>query len=384
MQIWERLHAEHSRRICKIRDIEALKAGHQILEIDKIAEDTRKPHIRRKSPCKDILFKSRQRRELKRRELEEKSVPSFHPRILPLSSTLALMSGRSTASAFERLFPKQRLSPRDSKMEIIQANMSPSEVSTAISQFDSRQEAYKQAAAFRKKIRDAMDTHECSFVPTLSKGSINLAETCHGRGGIAELVHRLSFVDVQNRARKREELLRSENNRFSHIPTIDDRSNVLAHIHRISNESYSQRRSVEIGDNPSCITKTKTNKYRRIKPVYDMRQPSAILESIDRSRQAKADKAELIRRQRLDAEMNECTFRPQLHKRSYSRNHNPIYISGLDRFISMKQLGRSKDVRKRVTGLREYSPRRFSPPRLTLTSPFSLSISRPVSAASFN
>eukprot|EP00767_Chilomastix_cuspidata_P004961 gnl/Chilomastix_cuspidata/5147.p1 GENE.gnl/Chilomastix_cuspidata/5147~~gnl/Chilomastix_cuspidata/5147.p1 ORF type:complete len:454 (-),score=62.32 gnl/Chilomastix_cuspidata/5147:668-1969(-) len=87
---------------------------------------------------------------------------------------------------------------------------------------------------------------------------------------------------------------------------------------------------------------------RRVPPHYPRDQPGIISQELERARTRKDRRRETSQLERRCAEMEECTFSPQLRARSCRPSRaRPVVVSGLSRFFELRALAQRQRVDRR-------------------------------------
>lgn len=303
----------------------------------------------------------------------EYAQPKFQPSILTHSETIAQKSGRVERPVFQRLYPR----PNTGRLEESKT-IRPQSSSSSVSAFLERQEAYAKVRHLKRRIREKIEYQDCFFQPQLTARSMVL-------GARVADNHSACGRTARSSAREPPDWY-SLNEECTFAPRIDPLSDALAsqslpriiagtvferlhggspHTARLPTESQE-----EVIADTSSIHISKL--YTAIPSKYSLRDPAKTMDSIIRSRKDKEEWIERCRKERSEREGQECTFQPDVSKRSSRGSSRPIPIAGLSAFMSQRARGRRLDVLSRIPQLREYR-RSSAGSHLTTPHPFNLS-----------
>lgn len=350
MTVWNRLHEDRAVRESLSIAISEIKRNQEKAEPTNPLECPTKLSAPRR-PNEFLRSEAHKRRLKQRQDYENEQQPVFRPKILAKSAIIARTSGRCAESVIQRLY-SVRSNRSESFSDATEASKAELEKNRA---FLARQETYRDAKKMHETIRSRLADKECSFAPRVSTRSEIISSTARAGESARQFFERLAVHDSERRKSTIMKHAEDANRCCRFVPKINPLSDALAvclrgdsgepvhmrlfkQARRITPTSTVSEGSLNVDmDRTSSAREARKSKcYSHIRPRYDMRNPSEVLRAVDRARREREIKSQLKKDQDELREMEECTFQPNVEKRT-PRPASPVLVPGIDKFMTLRK-----------------------------------------------
>eukprot|EP00434_Breviolum_minutum_P004112 symbB.v1.2.003623.t1/scaffold203.1/size271217/15 len=394
----ERLGPNDARRRSALRE-----QAKELLQADDLYECTFTPRINAQSdresrvPLHLRTKAIQQYKQEKIRASQEAKLKQSHPFTPQISARSQHLAQRSRSLELRKR-PKNDEVKQDEREDSLQRTFgagqqtlaNPGKASQALFQpqdFLARQKSFEKERRFRKEVREQHAFAGCSFRPRLNDYSEQLTackveligETPEDR------IERLAVKDVNRRQLKQQELQQASFNRdCTFRPALSPQSEAIAMSRRPSSPSGIHKRLYDeaklrsretspqrLGDFHPQLDPRSSKRFAHVRPHYSKSED--IMESIRRQQDRRAELLLKRQEERMQAEIMDCTFRPELCK---ATGHGaPVVVSGLGRFFELKSLAQRQDLEQRAHEAKAFrlGCTHGPPLGITIPEPFALS-----------
>ncbi|CAG9333463.1 unnamed protein product [Blepharisma stoltei] len=321
-------------------------------ESEKIAK--KKPPIYKR--IFEIQKEKNNEMEKLRLENEKGSEMAFQPRINPKSERIAEYKKRleEQGEVLRKTRSIDEYRKEESEKYTFSPKISARTNGKGFEEFLERQEEFK--LKIKEKTQQNItkwQSDEYTFAPTINPSSRQMAQNIDK--SYDDKLDRIGKDEHERRENKKAMIQQEYYSKFTYEPEINQLSKALGRAVSLEELAYDEEGKIKKRLLAGALTAEKEqactfkpeinkNKYTGIRSKYT--DPENVLDNIHEELNKKNEKIEAHRSIKDSEELKDCTFKPQINTPK-PQTAKPIVVSGLDRFLELKELKKRYDEEKK-------------------------------------